>query len=91
MARDWEGRDIQGYIWIADPRIDNYFYLKDFEHIVVMQIGEQAEGGLQQHWEAIIFEDEHCRAVRGRKVFATQQEAKLFLEQYVEVSLKNHP
>ena len=33
-----EGKDLQGYSWIRDSRDDEYYYLKDFEHLVVMKV-----------------------------------------------------
>ena len=33
-----EGKDLQGYAWIRDLRYDEYYYLKNFEHLVVMKV-----------------------------------------------------
>lgn len=78
----WEGKDEKGYAWVKDERNENYYYLKDFEHLIVMKVGEM--------WEAVVFEDETCRKVRGRQAFSSEQEAKRCLEEIVELSLKKH-
>ena len=89
MREDYEGKDMNGYVWIPDPRNDEYYYLKDFEHLVVMKVSNFSESFLQEHWEAIVFEDETCQKVLGRQEFATLREAQESLEQLVEISLKN--
>ncbi len=84
-----EARDLQGYVWIQDLRYEDYYYLKDFEHLVVMKVVDFSESLPKEHWEAIIYEDERCQKVIGRQAFATQREAQAFLEQYMEITLKN--
>ena len=89
MRDDHEGKDISGYVWIADLRNDDYYYLKDFEHLVVMKVASFSESLPKEHWEAVVFEDESCKTVAGRQEFATMREAQDSLEQLVEISLKN--
>jgi hypothetical protein len=84
-----EGKDLQGYAWIKDLRYDDYYYLKDFEHLVVMKVVNFSEQMQKEHWEAIIFEDERCQRVVGRQEFATLLEAQASLEQFMEVVIKN--
>lgn len=84
-----EGKDLQGYAWIKDLRYDEYYYLKDFEHLVVMKVVDFSEQMQKEHWEAIIFEDERCQRVVGRQEFATLREAQASLEQFMEVVIKN--
>lgn len=84
-----EGKDQNGYLWIQDLRYDNFFYLKDFEHLVVSKVNDFAENLPQAHWEAIVFEDETCSTVLGRQAFNTEMEAKESLERFLEISLKN--
>jgi hypothetical protein len=84
-----EGRDLQGYSWIRDLRYDEYYYLKDFEHLVVMKVVEFSEELQREHWEAIVFEDERCQKVVGRQEFPTLREAQTSLEQFMEVLIKN--
>lgn len=79
-----EGKDLQGYAWIRALRYDEYYYLKDFEHLVVMKVVDPKE-----HWEAIVFEDERCQHVVGREEFPTLRQAQANLEQLMEVILKN--
>lgn len=79
-----EGKDSSGYLWIRDLHYDDYYYLKDFEHMVVTKVFDPKE-----HWEAIIFEDETCQKVVGREDFPTQREAEACLEAIVEITLKN--
>lgn len=76
-----EGKDIKGYVWIPDNRYEDYFYLKDFEHLIVMRVNDL--------WEAIIFEDETCQKVIGREIYKTEKEAKESLERVMEITLKN--
>lgn len=89
MRDDYEGKDINGYVWIADLRNDDYHYLKDFEHLIVMKVANFSEVLPFEHWEAVVFEDESCTMVVCRQEFATMREAQDSLEQLVEVSLKN--
>lgn len=84
-----EGKDVHGYAWIRDNRYDEYYYLKDFEHLVVMKVVNFSESLQAEHWEAIVYEDERCQVVMGRQEFATLREAQANLEQYMEVSIKN--
>lgn len=84
-----EGKDLQGYAWIKDLRYDEYYYLKDFEHLVVMKVVDFSEQMQKEHWEAIIFEDERCQKVVGRQEFATLREAQASLEQLMEIVIKN--
>lgn len=83
-----EGRDLQGYSWIRRGQ-DDYYYLKDFEHLVVMKVVNFSESLPKEHWEAIVFEDELCQKILGRQEFATQREAQENLEQFMEISIKN--
>ena len=80
----WEGKDLNGYVWIPNLRYDNYFYLKDFEHLVVSKVFDPIE-----QWEATVFEDEKCQKILSRQAFRTQREAQECLQQYLEISLKN--
>lgn len=84
-----EGRDLQGYAWIRDLRYDEYYYLKDFEHLVVMKVVNFSETLPQEHWEAVVFEDESCQKVISRQEFSTLKEAQNCLEQFMEISIKN--
>lgn len=84
-----EGRNNQGYVWIQDSRNGDYFYLQDFQHLVVAKVSQFSETLPQEHWEAIVFEDDRCRTILGRQEFSTRQEAQQCLEQLLEVSLKN--
>ena len=84
-----EGKGMEGYIWLVDERVENAFYLKDFEHLVVMKVVSYEEEMPQEHWEALIFEDETCSKIVGRQAFATEQQAKECLEQVMEIVLKN--
>ncbi|MBI2743244.1 MAG: hypothetical protein HYX48_04930 [Chlamydiales bacterium] len=81
-----EGRGIAGYSWIQDLRYDDYYYLKDFEHLVVMRV---QDSGSKLHWEAIVYADETCSKITGRQEFKTRDEAQECLERIVEISLKN--
>ena len=81
-----EGRDGKGYVWISDSRNGDYFYLKDFEHLVVTKVSDTGD---REHWDAIIFEDETCSKVIGKEEFATEEEAKHCLERVMELALKN--
>jgi len=84
-----EGKDSSGYVWIQDLRYDNYYHLKDFEHLVVSKVTDFSAALPKEHWEAIIFENEKCQKVIGREEFKTEREAKACLENYVEITLKN--
>jgi hypothetical protein len=84
-----EGKDLQGYSWLRDLRYDDYYYLKDFEHLVVMKVVNFSETLPKEHWEAIVFEDERCQKVVGRQEFMTMREAQMSLEQLMEVLIKN--
>ncbi|MGC1879015.1 MAG: hypothetical protein WA347_06495 [Rhabdochlamydiaceae bacterium] len=84
-----EGKDLQGYSWLRDLRYDDYYYLKDFEHLVVMKVVNFSETLPKEHWEAIVFEDERCQKVVGRQEFMTIREAQMSLEQLMEVLIKN--
>lgn len=84
-----EGKDLQGYAWIRDFRYEEYYYLKDFEHLVVMRVVDFSEQLQKEHWEAIVFEDERCQKVVGRQEFSTRGEAQASLEQLMEVLIKN--
>ncbi len=84
-----EGKDMQGYSWIQDLRNDEYYYLKDFEHLVVMKVVDFSETLPKEHWEAVVFEDERCQKVVARQAFMTQREAQASLEQFMEISIKN--
>jgi hypothetical protein len=84
-----EGKDLQGYLWIKDFRYDDYYYLKDFEHLVVMKVVDFSESLAKEHWEAIVFEDERCQKVIGRQAFASMKEAQNNLEELMEVLIKN--
>lgn len=89
MPGDYEGKDLNGYVWIQDLRDEEYYYLKDFEHLVVMKVANFSESLPSEHWEAVVFEDETCQKVVGRQEFASQEEAKESLERLVQISLKN--
>lgn len=85
-----EGRDLEGsYEWIQDSRNEEYYYLKDFEHLVVMKVMEFDGSDYKEKWEAVIFEDERCQKVIGRQEFMTKREAQQQLEQYMEILIKN--
>ncbi len=84
-----EGKDIDGYAWIPDPRNDAYYYLKDFEHLIVMKVVNFSESLPKEHWEAVVFEDECCQKVVGRQEFMTMREAQQSLEEFMEISIKN--
>jgi hypothetical protein len=84
-----EGKDLQGYAWIRDLRYDEYYYLKDFEHLVVMKVVNYSEQMQREQWEAIVFEDERCQQIVGRQEFTTMREAQENLEQFMEVLIKN--
>lgn len=84
-----EGRDASGYAWIQDHRYDDFYYLKDFEHLVVMKVVNWRDDQPTTYWEAIVFEDDRCQKIVGRQACATMQEAQGALERLVEISLKN--
>ncbi len=84
-----EGKDSSGYVWIRDLGYDDYYHLKDFEHLVVSKVVDYSESLPREHWEAIIFENEQCQKVIGREEFKTEREAKECIENYVEITLKN--
>ena len=84
-----EGKDMQGYSWIQDLRNGEYYYLKDFEHLVVMKVVDFSETLPKEHWEAVVFEDERCQNVVARQAFMTMREAQASLEQFMEISIKN--
>ena len=84
-----EGKDLYGYSWIRDDRYDDYYYLKDFEHLVVMKVVNFSESLPPEHWEAIVFEDERCQTVVGRQEFPTLKAAQEHLEQLMEIVIKN--
>ena len=84
-----EGKDIEGYSWIRDLRYDEYYCLKDFEHLVVMKVVDFSESLPKEHWEALVFEDERCQKVIGRQAFATMREAQSNLEELMEILIKN--
>lgn len=84
-----EGKDSQGYVWIRDQRDDEYYYLQDFENLVVMKVSAYSESLPVEHWEVAVFEDETCQKVVGRQEFATKEEAQASLERFMEISLKN--
>jgi hypothetical protein len=85
-----EGKNSQGYCWIRDSRNDEYYYLKDFKHLVVMKVANFSESLPKEHWEAIVFEDERCQKIVGRQEFATMGEAQENLEQLMEITIKNN-
>lgn len=85
-----EGKDDQGYQWIRDLRYDDYWRLQDFEHLVVCKTYQEREEHPPICWEATIFDSEKAEKVIAREWFNTEQEAKEFLETYLELSLKNH-
>lgn len=89
MIGDYEGKDLNGYVWMPDLRNEEYYYMKDFEHLVVMKVVDFSPPLQPEHWEAVVFEDETCQKVVGRQDFATMREAQDSLEQYVEITLKN--
>lgn len=63
-----EGKDLKGYHWIRDTRFDGeYYYLKDFEYLVVMKVIDSSGTRPRERWEAIIFADEHYHQVLGRQ------------------------
>lgn len=84
-----EGKDSKGYLWIQDRRYDDYFYLADFEHLVVCKVNQSHERLPPDHWEAIIYDDSQCHKILGREAFKTEGEAKSFLEENLEKILKN--
>jgi hypothetical protein len=84
-----EGKDLYGYSWIRNDRYEDYYYLKDFEHLVVMKVSNFSESLPKEHWEAIVFEDERCQTVVGRQEFPTLRKAQEDLEQLMEVIIKN--
>lgn len=84
-----EGKDLQGYSWIQDMRYEDYYYLKDFEHLVVMKVVDFSESLPKEHWEAIVFEDERCQKVIGHQEFTTMKAAQANLEEFMEVLIKN--
>jgi len=85
----WEGKDSQGYKWIKDERNEEYYYLKDFPHLIVTKVNNYDEHLPSEHWEAIVFEDDSCQQIIGRQSFNTEREAKKCLEQIMEIVLKN--
>jgi hypothetical protein len=84
-----EGKDSNGYVWIRDLRYDDYYYLKDFEHLAVIKVVDFSENLSKEHWEAIVFEDEKCSQIIGRQEFTTKEEAQECLERLMELALKN--
>ena len=84
-----EGRDVQGYSWIRDLRYDEYYYLKDFEHLVVTKVVDFSESLPREHWEALVYEDERCQKVVGRQEFTTMRAAQRSLEDFMEKTIKN--
>jgi hypothetical protein len=84
-----EGKDRFGYAWIQDLRYDDFYYLKDFEHLVIMKVTDWCDDQPKTYWEAIVFEDESCQKIVGRQACATLQDAKYVLEHILEISLKN--
>lgn len=89
MLDNFEGKDLQGYVWEKNPLYDDYYFLRDFEHLVVMKVVNYSESLPEEHWEAIVFEDETCQKVIARQELATKREAQGSLERLVEISLKN--
>ena len=83
-----EGKDINGIMWVQDRRYDDYFYIADFEHLVVCKVNQFSETLPPVHWEAIIFEDEKCQKVIGQEEFMTEKQAKAYLEEYLEKILQ---
>lgn len=81
-----EWKDEYGYGWIQDLRYDDYYYLTNFEHLVVTKA---VNPNGREVWEAIVFEDETCTKVIGKQEFPTIQEAQRCLEEVMEKSLKN--
>jgi hypothetical protein len=79
-----EGKDLSGYLWIQDMRYDDYYYLKDFEHLIVSKVYEP-----QEAWEAAVFEDETCQKMIIREKFPTLRAAQECLENYLEKTIKN--
>ncbi len=84
-----EGRDMSGYAWIRDDRYDEYYYLQDFEHLVVMKVVGYSETLPKEHWEAVIYEDGSCQKIIGRQEFPTLRQAQENLEEIMEVVIKN--
>lgn len=84
-----EGKDKEGYVWVLEQRDGEYYYLKDFEHLVVMKVANFSETFPKEHWEAVVFEDGSCRKIVGRQEFATKNDAQKSLEQLMEVIIKN--
>lgn len=56
-----KGKGDKGCAWTKNERNENYYYLKDIENLVVMQVMDICE--------SVVFEDETCREVRGRTGF----------------------
>lgn len=84
-----EQEDERGYVWIQDLRYDDYYYLQDYDNLVVTKVVDYSESLPKEHWEAIIYEDDSCSKVLGRETFKTKQEAQESLERYKEIALKN--
>jgi hypothetical protein len=84
-----EQEDEHGYIWIQELRYDDYYYLKDFDNLVVTKVTDYNDSLPKEHWEAIVYEDDSCSKVLGREIFKTKQEAQESLERYKEIALKN--
>lgn len=70
-----EGKDLQGYSWIRNG-LNEYYYLKDFEHLVVMKVINFSESLPKEHWEAVVFENELCQKIVGRQELATMRQAQ---------------
>ncbi len=84
-----EGKDKEGYVWVQDLRYDDYFYLKDFEHLVVMKVSDYSSTLPRLHWEALVYEDESCSKIVGRQECKTKEEAQAYLERLVEIVLRH--
>ena len=84
-----EGKDKTGYVWLQDLRYDDYYYLKDFEHLIVTRVNDYSSSLPRQHWEAIVYEDESCSKIVGRQECKTKEEAQSYLERFVEIALRN--
>ncbi len=81
-----EWKDEYGYDWIQDLRYDDYYYLRDFEHLIVTKA---VNSNGKEVWEAIVFQDGTCSTVVGKQEFATIGEAQRCLEEVMEKALKN--
>lgn len=84
-----EKAEFNEFTWLPSTVRENYFYLDEYEHLVVMKITEYSPKVEKEQWEAVIFENQKGETIVGREVFPSIEEAQKCLEDYVKISLAN--